>query len=120
MDFELPHAPVRQWVLSLPYPLRYRLGYDQELCTAVHRVLANTLRLHFGRLARKRGQPDAQTGSVTFVQRYGGGLNLNVHYHLLSLDGWFTGGPMGSLHSWGARRRARATWNVYSSKSMRA
>jgi hypothetical protein len=24
MDAELPHVPVRQWVLSLPYPLRYR------------------------------------------------------------------------------------------------
>ena len=45
--------------------------------------------LHLRRLARGRRQPDAETGSVTFVQRYGGGLNLNVHYHLLCLDGWF-------------------------------
>jgi hypothetical protein len=97
MDRELPHVPVRQWVLSLPYPLRYRLAYDQSLCTAVHRALAHALRLHLRRLARARGHPNAQTGSVTFVQRYGGGLNLNVHFHLLGLDGWFTRSSTGEL-----------------------
>jgi hypothetical protein len=89
MDRILPHVPVRQWVLSLPFPLRYRLAYNQPLCTAVHRALAGALRAHMRRLARARGQPDAQTGSVTFVQRYGGGLNLNLHLHMLGLDGWF-------------------------------
>jgi Transposase zinc-binding domain len=77
MDRELPHVLVRQWVLSLRYPLRYRLAYDQPLCTAVHRALAHSLRLHLRWLARERGHPGAETGSVTFVQRYGGGLNLN-------------------------------------------
>ena len=55
MDFELPHVPVRQWVLSLPYPLRYRLAYDQSLCTAVHRALAHALRQQLRGLARERG-----------------------------------------------------------------
>jgi hypothetical protein len=40
---------------------------------------------------------DVETGSVTFVQRYGGGLNLNPHYHLIGLDGWFVRGPSGEL-----------------------
>jgi len=44
MDAELPHVPVRQWVLSLPFPMRYRLAYNQPLCTAVHRALASALR----------------------------------------------------------------------------
>jgi len=89
MDAELPHVPVRQWVLSLPFPLRYRLAYNHPLCTAVHRALAGALRARMRRLARARGHPDAETGSVTFVQRYGGGLNLNLHLHMLGLDGWF-------------------------------
>ena len=29
----------------------------------------------------------AQTGAVTLIQRFGGALNLNVHYHILFLDG---------------------------------
>ena len=29
----------------------------------------------------------AQTGSVTLIQRFGSALNLNLHYHMLYLDG---------------------------------
>lgn len=97
MDAVLPHVATRQWVLSLPHSLRYRLAYDQTLCTAVHRALAKALRSRLRRLALERGEPDAHTGSVTFVQRYGGGLNLNVHFHLIALDGWFCQRPDGRL-----------------------
>jgi DNA-directed RNA polymerase subunit RPC12/RpoP len=97
MGAELPHVAVRQWVLSLPYPLRYRLAYDHTLCTAVHRALAAAVTQRMRRLARARGHKGAQTGSVTFVQRYGGGLNLNVHLHQLGLDGWFHRLPDGQL-----------------------
>ena len=97
MDFELPHVPTRQWVLSLPFSLRYKLAYDQTLCTAVHRALSRALRTRLRRLARERGRLDAETGSVTLLQRYGGGLNLNLHYHLISLDGWFYRASNGEL-----------------------
>ena len=97
MDAELPHVPTRQWVLSLPFSLRYRLAYDQPLCTAVHRALTRALRARLRRLARERGHRDAETGSVTFLQRYGGGLNLNLHYHLIGLDGWFHRASNGEL-----------------------
>ena len=50
-------------VLSLPHPLRYRLAYDQALCTAVHRALLRALRARLRRLARAHGQRDAETGS---------------------------------------------------------
>jgi hypothetical protein len=93
------HPPV---VLSVPHPLRYKLAYDQSLCTAVHRALAGALRCHLRRVARARGVRDAQTGAVTFVQRYGSGLNLNVHFHQLRLDGWFTRADDGALHFEGA------------------
>src|SRR5262249_20525276 len=32
---------------------------------------------------------DHRSGSVTVIQRFGGGLNLNVHYHTLLFDGVF-------------------------------
>ncbi|MBN0502744.1 transposase, partial [Pseudomonas aeruginosa] len=32
----------------------------------------------------------AQSGSVTLIQRFGSALNLNVHYHMLFLDGIYT------------------------------
>jgi hypothetical protein len=34
VDRVFPEAPVRQWVLSLSIPLRYRLAYDHKLCSA--------------------------------------------------------------------------------------
>ena len=34
----------------------------------------------------------ARTGAVTLIQRFGGALNLNVHYHMLFLDGVYIDG----------------------------
>jgi len=39
----------------------------------------------------------AQTGAVTLIQRFGGALNLNVHFHMLCLDGVYIEHPDGSL-----------------------
>ena len=40
-------------------------------------------------LTRKAGYTKitAQTGAVTLIQCFGGALNLNIHYHMLFLDG---------------------------------
>jgi len=39
----LPRVPVRQWVLSLPYRLRYLLAWDHRLCRAVLSVFVRAL-----------------------------------------------------------------------------
>ena len=44
VDHVLPAVPMRQWVLSLPFPLRYRLAYDRTLATP---LLAAFLRAVF-------------------------------------------------------------------------
>src|SRR5215475_9441503 len=41
----------------------------------------------YARTARALGIPDGRTGSVTVIQRFGSGLQLNVHFHTLALDG---------------------------------
>jgi hypothetical protein len=39
---------------------------------------------------------DGQSGTLTVIQRFGGALNLNIHFHTLVLDGVFTtSGPEG-------------------------
>jgi len=43
------------------------------------------------------GVRDGQTGAITFVQRFGGLLNLNVHYHLVVPDGVFVVDDSGEL-----------------------
>ncbi len=89
---------MRQWVLSLPYRLRYVLAWNHELCRAVLGVFARTLLASYRQRAMRCGTVDGRTGTLTVIQRFGGGLNLNVHFHTLVLDGVFTepvpGGPL--------------------------
>ena len=88
VDRVFPAVPVRQWVLSLPFALRYRLAYDASLVTDVLRIFVSVV---FGSVRRRAhfaaSDRSIRCGSVTFVQRFGGKLNLNVHFHMLALDG---------------------------------
>ncbi|MDR7423627.1 MAG: transposase [Armatimonadota bacterium] len=90
VDEVLPLVPVRQWVLTLPYRLRYRLAWDHALCRAVLRVFARALLAFYARTARAHGIQGGQTGTVTLTQRFGSGLQLNIHFHTLVLDGVFS------------------------------
>ena len=93
VDRVLPEVPVRQWVLSLPFALRYRLAYDARLVRDVLHIFVAAV---FGSLRRRArvhsGVRQAQCVAVTFVQRFGGALNLNVHFHTLVLDGVYAAG----------------------------
>ena len=97
MDAVLPFVPVRQWVLTVPHRLPYRLAFDHTLCRAVLGVFARVVLRWYRRRARRAGVGDGQSGTVTAVQRFGSGLELNVHYHLLGLDGVFAPGADGTL-----------------------
>src|SRR5437763_5207919 len=97
VDAVLPHVPVRQWVLTLPYRLRYLLAWNHQLCRAVLAVHVRAVLGFYRRRARRRGVPDGRGGAVTVIQRFGGGLQLNVHFHSLLLDGVFAEGEDGSL-----------------------
>ena len=88
VDFVLPRVGVRQWVLSLPFELRYRLAYDRTLLTPVLAAfLRAVFRSHQRRIFDRYGVRGGKCGAVTFVQRFGGALNLNVHFHTLVLEG---------------------------------
>src|SRR5437867_1384501 len=90
-------VPVRQWVLSVPHPLRYRLAYDHRLCRAVLHVFVRALRIGYRRQARRQGLTGGETGMVTSVQRFGGAVNVHLHFHTLALDGVFVQEPDGTL-----------------------
>jgi hypothetical protein len=97
VDRVLPEVPVRQWVLSLPFALRYRLAYEAGLTSAVLGVFVRTVFASLRRRARQQWNvARGQCGAVTFVQRFGDALNLNVHFHSLLLDGVYETSPYGS------------------------
>jgi len=86
-------TPVRQWVLSLPHPLRYLLAYDSailgEVVGAFVRAVFQHLRWKAKDLLGLRSLSLAHPGAVTVVQRCSGDLSLNTHFHSLVTDGVF-------------------------------
>ena len=79
VDAVLPWVPVRQWVLTVPYRLRYRMAFDDGLSRAVLGVYTWMLCEAYARGARARVIRGGRTGSVTVIRRAGGGLNVTPH-----------------------------------------
>jgi hypothetical protein len=99
VDCVLPEAPMRQWVLTLPYPLRYRCAYDAKLTSQVLRAFLRALFAGLRRRARDQWDTArAQCGAVSFIQRFGSALNLNLHFHTLALDGVYNRREGAPLH----------------------
>ncbi len=92
-----PWVPTRQWVLSLPFKLRYRMAYDSELMTDILNIFVRAVFSELSRRARELlGLKRSQCGAVTFVQRFNSALGLNIHFHLIGLDGVYAAGPDGA------------------------
>jgi hypothetical protein len=104
MDHVLPDVPVRQWVLSLPHRLRYRLAWDHNLCRRVTTAFLGAVFRLLRHQARDVGLHEPRGGAVAIIQRFGGALNLNVHIHALVLDGVFARDPAGTVGFHPARR----------------
>jgi hypothetical protein len=94
VDHVIPHVPVRQWVLSLPIPLRVLLAEQTELITLVLQVVQRVVSRQLLQAARLK--PDeGHGGAVTLIQRFGSAANLNIHLHGLLLDGVYRCGAEG-------------------------
>ena len=85
-DEVFPDVPLRQWVISFPFPLRFLFAaYPQamgKVLRIVYRAISTYL-IHNAGFSLK----DGATGAVTLIQRFGSALNLNIHFHILFLDG---------------------------------
>ena len=90
IDHVIPPVPTRQWVLSFPWPLRFLYASRPAVLTrtlgVITRVIETDL-IHRAGLTRQSG---ARSGIITLVQRFGSALNLNVHLHMIVLDGVYT------------------------------
>ena len=91
VDRVLPEVPVRQRVLSLPHPLRFLLAYDRCLCTKVLSTFSRALLGWYRRRGRRcLGVAAGRSGTVTTIQRFDSALRLNLHFHVVALDGVYT------------------------------
>jgi hypothetical protein len=85
----IPWVPTRQWVVSVPIPLRYWMAASQDLTAQVHTIIRTTIGQYYVNKAVTRGfeRANIQPGSVTFIQRFGSAINLNLHFHCVFLEG---------------------------------
>ena len=86
-DHVPPEQPIRQWVLTFPCPLRFLFAARPQVLSqvlgVVHRAISTCL-------IKKTGftvASGAKTGAVTLIRRFGSAPNLNIHFHMLFLDG---------------------------------
>ncbi len=77
VDEILPYQPMRQWVLSVPFPLRFWFASQPAVMGKVLGIVYRTIATY---LIHKAGYTKtmAHTGAVTLIQRFGGALNLNI------------------------------------------
>jgi hypothetical protein len=94
VDRVIPQVATRQWVLTVPWRRRWLLARRSDLADGVLRVSLRAI----GRWYRQAtGRKGGKTGSVTAIQRFGSALNLNLHFHIIHLDGVFDRGADGAL-----------------------
>ena len=86
VDEVLPREPLRQWVLSVPFALRYLFATDPAVMGQVLGIVTRAIASYLIKAAGYH-HATAQTGAVTLIQRFGSALNLNIHFHILVLDG---------------------------------
>jgi hypothetical protein len=76
--------------LFIERTFRDYLAYDRALLGPVLNAFVRSVtRWQQRRLRQVYGVRGAKCGAITFVQRFGGALNLNVHFHCLFLEGGY-------------------------------
>jgi hypothetical protein len=90
VDHVLPDVPLRQFVLTMPFPLRFPLAFDGKLLGQVVRIFMDTVAGWYRKRHVERGLPPGETGAVTVIQRANSDLRLNPHLHTVFLDGVYS------------------------------
>src|SRR5262249_42333681 len=80
----IPGVPTRQWVVSVPVPLRYWMASSPDLTAQIHTIIRTTIGQYYVNQAVTRGfeRANLQPGSITFIQRFGSALHLHLHFHI--------------------------------------
>jgi len=105
VDEVLPRVAVRQWVLTVPWPRRWLLARRQDLACGVLKVALEEVQRWLRRSGIYGGSPGGRGGTITVLQRFGSALNLNLHMHVLALDGLYERDEKTGRLRW---RRARS------------
>ncbi len=84
-----PDLTLRQWVLTVPFELRLLLAAKPEALSAIGRIFVQAIQCWQREQARALGYERPETAAVSFCQRFGSSLNLNIHWHVILPDAVF-------------------------------
>jgi hypothetical protein len=90
----IPHVATRQWVLTIPWRRRWLLARKPKLALGVLRIAIDRIERWY---QSATGAAAGESGAVTVIQRFGSSLALNLHFHIVNLDGVYTRGGDGRL-----------------------
>ena len=96
-DGGLPIAPYRQWTFSLPWRLRLAVAKDAKLLSRVFKLCMRKVFCWQRKRARSLSIEDGKCLGITFVQRFGSLLTLNIHGHSIVPDGVYADDGGGGL-----------------------
>jgi hypothetical protein len=99
VDELLPLVPVRQFVVTFPVQLRLWMARSKSLCAKVCEKVCAELTAH---LQHAAGIEKGLSGLVVFIQRFGSAANLNIHFHVIALDGVYEKKSIGRLKFYAA------------------
>ena len=66
---------------------QYEVKGKATVLSCLLRLFLRMVTAWYQRAAKQAGLADAKTGEIAFSPRFGGSLNLNVHFHVVFLDG---------------------------------
>jgi hypothetical protein len=102
----LPLVPVRQFVVTFPVQLRLWMARSKSLCAKVCEKVCAELTAH---LQHAAGIEKGLSGLVVFIQRFGSAANLNIHFHVIALDGVYEKKSTGRLKFYAAQASTNET-----------
>jgi hypothetical protein len=68
VDHVLPDVPLRQFVVTVPFPLRFPLAFDGKLLTQVVRIFIDTVAANYRKRRAERGITGGQHSAITVIQ----------------------------------------------------
>jgi len=81
---------------SFPFQIRLCLAAKPKIMARALEITHSVIAKYY---QKKTGlqKSATKTGAVTLIQRFGGSLNCNPHFHQLFIDGCYELGPKGAF-----------------------
>jgi len=87
VDEVLPYEPMRQWVLSFPFQLRFLFASRPVIMGQVLGIVYRTIATHQIKKAQQ-SHKTARTGAVTLIQRFGSAGAESKYPLSYAVHGW--------------------------------